>query len=60
MQEDKIQFNIRLGGRVMNEERCYECTGYGDDWYRNENGEWIHRCQECWVNEEEEEAWTAL
>lgn len=44
----------------MNEERCYECTGYGDDWYRNENGEWIHRCQECWVDEEEEETWTAL
>ena len=29
------------------DDRCYECTGYGDDYYLNENGEWVSACREC-------------
>lgn len=28
---------------------CYECTGYGDDYYINDDGEWVSFCSECWV-----------
>ena len=30
---------------------CYECTGYGDDYYINEDGELVCRCEECHYNE---------
>lgn len=26
---------------------CYECTGYGDDYYIDDNGELVCRCDEC-------------
>lgn len=29
------------------DEVCYECTGYGDDYYVNEDGEYVPRCPEC-------------
>ncbi len=29
---------------------CYECTGYGDDWYEDENGELQSRCGDCPFN----------
>lgn len=29
---------------------CYECTGYGDDWYEDENGELQFRCGDCPFN----------
>lgn len=29
---------------------CYECTGYGDDWYEDENGELRSRCGDCPFN----------
>ena len=29
-------------------DHCYECTGYGDDWYTDpETGEEVHACDEC-------------
>lgn len=31
-------------------ETCYECTGYGNDYYMDEDGEFVCACQECWVN----------
>ena len=32
---------------------CYECTGYGDDYYFDEEtGELICKCPECPFNEE--------
>lgn len=27
--------------------RCYECTGYGDDYYLDEQGEWVSACDDC-------------
>lgn len=31
---------------------CYECTGYGDDWYYDkELDEWICKCNDCINNE---------
>lgn len=29
---------------------CYECGGYGDDYYMNEDGELVCRCPECLMN----------
>ena len=29
---------------------CYECTGYGDDYYLDENGEWVSACDDCPLN----------
>lgn len=30
---------------------CYECTGYGDDYFLNDNGEWESRCPHCHYND---------
>lgn len=35
-------------------DRCYECRGYGDDYYFNDEGELVSACSDCWVNKEEE------
>lgn len=29
---------------------CYECGGYGDDYYMDEDGELVCRCPECLMN----------
>lgn len=29
------------------DEICYECTGYGDDYYFDEDGELTHACPTC-------------
>lgn len=31
----------------MTDDRCYECTGNGDNYCKNENGEWISSCEDC-------------
>ena len=45
----------------MNEDNdyCYECTGYGDDYFFNaETGERESACNECPFNEVNDENWT--
>lgn len=32
---------------IYDADYCYECTGYGDDYYINDDGEMICRCSEC-------------
>lgn len=34
---------------------CYECSGYGDDYYLNDDGELMCRCPECPNSREDEE-----
>lgn len=29
---------------------CYECTGYGDDYYIDQNGEMVCACDDCPFN----------
>lgn len=29
---------------------CYECSGYGDDYYVNEDGELVCACDDCPCN----------
>ena len=29
---------------------CYECTGYGDDYYIDEHGELVCACDDCSFN----------
>lgn len=31
---------------------CYECQGYGDDYYVDDDGELVWRCPECTFNED--------
>ena len=31
---------------------CYECRGYGDDYYLDDEGELVSACSECWVTKE--------
>ena len=31
-------------------EYCYECSGYGNDYYTDENGELVCYCPECLLN----------
>ena len=33
-------------------DRCYECTGYGDDYYLNDDGELVRACDDCPFNKE--------
>lgn len=36
---------------------CYECTAYGDDYYLDEDGEWVSRCEDCPFNSAHEDNW---
>ena len=29
---------------------CYKCSGYGDDYYMDEDGELVCRCTDCPMN----------
>ena len=38
-------------GRVM-DDYCYECTGYGDDYYYNEElNDYVCACEDCTFND---------
>ena len=40
------------------EDYCYECTGYGDDYYIDDDGELVKFCDKCPfndLNDEEDE-----
>ncbi len=41
----------------MNIDYCYECSGYGDDYYEDDEGEMVCRCPECPVNRDYWEDW---
>ena len=34
---------------------CYECGGYGDDYYVDDNGELVWNCPDCPFNKKEDE-----
>ena len=43
--------DTQKGGK-MDEDRCYECGGYGDDYYYDdEKDEYVKACDECPYNE---------
>ena len=31
-------------------DRCYECSGYGDDYYIDDDGELVCACSDCPFN----------
>ena len=34
------------------DDRCYECTGYGDDYYYDEEkDDYVKRCEDCLYSE---------
>lgn len=37
------------------EDHCYECTGYGDDYYVDDDGELVCACDGCFFNESGDE-----
>ena len=34
----------------MDDDKCYECTGYGDDYYLDDDGNLISACEDCPYN----------
>ena len=34
---------------------CYECRGYGDDYYIDADGELVSACTDCWVMMEKDD-----
>lgn len=36
-------------------DRCYECQGYGDDYYIDDQGELVCACDDCWCNRSDED-----
>lgn len=36
-------------------DRCYECQGYGDDYYEDEDGNLVCACYDCPFNDWEEQ-----
>lgn len=38
-------------------DRCYECSGYGDDYFINDEGELECFCPYCWVNRYKSDDW---
>lgn len=41
--------------RMDDELRCYECTGYGDDYYIDDEGNLVRACDDCPFNGEDDE-----
>ena len=41
------EYYYRTENSSYDPEYCYECTGYGDDYYEDENGELISACDTC-------------
>ena len=46
-----------MGGiTIMDDDKCYECTGYGDDYYYDdETGDYVKACDDCPFNGNEGE-----
>lgn len=46
--QKQMIFAVVQKGETMDDDRCYECTGYGDDYYYDEDtGEYVSACDEC-------------
>lgn len=43
------QETVSGGDNMTYDDICYECGGYGDDYYYDENGDLVCACGECWV-----------
>ena len=41
---------------MVDHDRCYECTGYGDDWVWSEDEQkYVRACDDCVLNENGDE-----
>ena len=47
--EEEIEYDDEDAG-WSNADVCYECTGYGDDYFINEDGELESACDTCPFN----------
>lgn len=49
---------VEMGGiTIMDDDKCYECTGYGDDYYLDDDGNLISACEDCPYNRKDEREW---
>lgn len=39
------------------DDRCYECTGYGDDYSEDEEGNLVSNCTDCPWNSANDDEW---
>ena len=45
--DDDIEDISELDDLFYDYDWCYECQGYGDDYYFDENGELVSACDDC-------------
>lgn len=46
--EDLDDFDDDWDDDLDDDDYCWECSGYGDDYYTDENGELVCACSTCW------------
>ena len=54
----RMTFAVEQRGEAMRppyDDYCYECCGYGDDYYIDDDGELKCRCPECPFNDWEDD-----
>lgn len=39
-----------MSGKFNYDDYCYECSGYGDDYYVDDDGELVSNCETCPFN----------
>lgn len=42
---------------VNDDDYCYECSSYGNNYFINDDGEWEYRCPECPMNPDRPDDW---
>ena len=59
MQCDGMEIRKTCGRRRMMDDYCYECTGYGDDYYYDEElNDYVCACDDCPFNDNNwEDGW---
>lgn len=57
MTEEEMDEQLENYDPWDDDDRCYECTGYGDDYYLNEDGEMVSNCTNCPWNSANDDEW---
>ena len=54
-EEKALWYDKGAAVNIMDDDYCYECTGYGDNYYEDKEGNLVCRCPGCLMNPDEEE-----
>lgn len=47
LEHDEFEEDIDPSDYFDNDDYCYECQGYGDDYQVDEDGDWVCTCDNC-------------